>query len=68
MWLYEVKFETDKSNNESKQAEIIHHTEYIVSPSFKEVYEKVIQQDNEVFELVFIKKLVPIISIIERKA
>ncbi|MCP3684102.1 MAG: hypothetical protein GY861_15585 [bacterium] len=65
MWLYEVKFETDKSNNESKQTEIIHHTEYIVAETFKDVYEKVVQQDNEVFELVFIKKLVPIISIIK---
>ncbi len=74
MYLYEVKFEVEDKNFEPTKpdkngirtvSESLYQSEYIVASTFKEVYEKVIQQDNETFELVSIKKLVSIISIID---
>lgn len=74
-WLWRVQFEVeDKDFDASKEkvdkngrraaSKSLLQDEFIVAETFKDVYERVGRQSSETFELVQIKKEVPIISII----
>ena len=59
MYLFKVIFELDRQNK------ITQCEEYICASEFKEVYEKVKHQQQENYDLIEIKRLVPIVSIIK---
>ena len=73
-WLYRVQFEVeDKTFKPDKKCDengikttskSIIKDEFIVADSFREVYNNVKIQDDETFELVMIKKEVPVLSVI----
>ena len=59
MHIFEVTFQ------HSREKEIIDHQEYYTAMSFIDVYEYVKFQDQKDFELISIKRLVPVLKNIE---